>query len=104
MTSDFTLFAATFSLSTEWTKWTVAFTSSCAGVFNPNWLVGMAFGTADHNLVEFRSLFWSRIVLRFVALHCLPRPRQTDLHDLHADPTREIRGHLVHARSFLDRK
>src|SRR5712692_8956008 len=61
----------------------------------------MAFGTTDHKLVEFVILFWSRIVLRLVALHCRPRPGQTYLHDLHADPVGEIRGHPVHARSFL---
>src|SRR5208282_253447 len=57
--------------------------------------------TADCNLGELLNFFWSRIVFRLVALHCLPSPGQTDLHDLHADPIREIRGHLVHARSFL---
>src|SRR6266849_972732 len=61
----------------------------------------MAFGTADRKLVEFFILFWSRIVLRLVAPHGRPSPGQTYLHDLHADPVGEIRGHPVHARSFL---
>src|SRR5208337_5487162 len=63
--------------------------------------VGMAFWTAHHNLVEFWLLFWSRIVRRLVAPHCLPSPRNTDLHDLHADAIRKIRGHLIHVCDFL---
>src|ERR1019366_694131 len=39
---------------------------------------GMAFGTADRKLVEFLVLlFWGRIVLRLVVLHCRPSPGQT---------------------------
>jgi hypothetical protein len=40
---------------------------------------GMAFGTANQNLVEFFIHFWSRIVLRLVVPHCRPSPRQTYL-------------------------
>src|SRR5216683_6232514 len=63
--------------------------------------LGMALGTADNKLARFFFLFWSRIVLRLVVPHCRPSPGQTYLHDLHADPIGEIRGHLVHARRFL---
>src|SRR5450759_4137443 len=63
---------------------------------------GMAFGTVDRKLVDLLILlFWSRIVLRLVVLHCRPSPRHTYLHDLDADPLSEIRGHPVHGRSFL---
>src|SRR5713101_3752178 len=62
---------------------------------------GMAIGTAHRKLVDFFFLFWSRIVLRLVVLHCPPGPGQTYQHDLHADPIGEIRGHRVDARSFL---